>query len=81
MRALIDRVVYPRLASSILIGVVLFVLSAVFIAFAATIHQGFFVVAVILKYLGITLFVIGGFYYLMYWIVDYGPDYFRKWLT
>lgn len=71
-----DRVAYPRLARWIAIGAVLFLLSGGGLALAS-IHEVFFLLATLFKYLGLSLFVLGGFFYLLHWSVDYGPDYLR----
>jgi hypothetical protein len=78
MNALAARVAYPRLARWILVGAVLVLLSGIPAAFATAIHEGFLLVALVLKYLGVSLLVVGGFFYLLYWSIDYAPDYLRS---
>lgn len=78
MSGVASRFSYPRLAKWILVGAVLYLLSGLVAAFGTTLHGGLFVVALALKYLGASLLVIGGFFYLLYWSVDYAPEYLRK---
>lgn len=78
MSGVASRFAYPRLAKWILVGAVLYLLSGLVGVFGTTLHEGLFVIALALKYLGASLLVIGAFFYLLYWSVDYAPEYVRK---